>query len=186
MLGRIKTRPTFPRIGFATRYAPPLAKLGPGRVCADHLLSQFGDAVALYFVFLRSYTHALIFPAALGFIFFFFGTPYSPIYSSLLVLWSIIFVEWWRVQERIISLRYGSRGSFKVEKRRAQYVPGVSWWQREVRILCSLPVIIFFAGILIALTTAIFIAEAFVTQLYNRTDFLIFVNTSHYRSQVRY
>ncbi|KAG6918168.1 hypothetical protein DXG01_016153 [Tephrocybe rancida] len=109
---------------------------------------------------------ALVFPAALGFIYYFFGTPYSPVYSSLVFVWSVVFVEWWRVRERILSLRFGTRGSFRVEKRRADYKPGFSWWQRELRILASLPVLLIFAGTLVSLLTGIFFFEAFVTQLY--------------------
>lgn len=129
-------------------------------------VSKFGESVALYFSFLKSYTRALIFPAALGTGFYFFGTPYSPVYSSLLVVWSVVFVEWWRARERIISLRFGSRGSFRVEKRRADYDPTFSWWKREIRMLASLPVILLFAGILVTLLTAIFVFEAFITQIY--------------------
>lgn len=129
-------------------------------------VSQFGDSVALYFAFLSSYTKALIFPALLGITFYFFGTPYSPTYSTLVFIWSVIFVEWWRVRERIISLRFGTRGSFRVEKRRADHIPGFPWWKRELRMVASLPVLLLFAGILTALLTGIFVFEAFVTQLY--------------------
>ncbi|KAF9461505.1 calcium-activated chloride channel-domain-containing protein [Collybia nuda] len=132
----------------------------------DKIREQFGDSVALYFAFLSSYTKALIIPALLGITFYFFGTPYSPTYSTLVFVWSVIFVEWWRVRERILSLRFGTRGSFRVEKRRAEYIPGFSWWKRELRMVASLPVLLLFAGILVALLTGIFVFEAFVTQLY--------------------
>ncbi|KAG6902487.1 hypothetical protein C0995_016064 [Termitomyces sp. Mi166 len=127
---------------------------------------QFGDSVALYFAFLSSYTKALVFPAILGFIFYFFGTPYSPVYSSLVFIWSVVFVEWWRVRERILSIRFGTKGSFRVEKRRANYKPGFSWWKRELRILASIPVLLLFTGTLFVMLTGIFVFEAFVTQLY--------------------
>ncbi|KAG6899042.1 hypothetical protein C0993_001442 [Termitomyces sp. T159_Od127] len=127
---------------------------------------QFGDSVALYFAFLSSYTKALVFPATLGLTFYFFGTPYSPVYSSLVFVWSIVFVEWWRVRERILSIQFGTEGSFRVEKRRADHKPGFSWWKRELRILASIPILLLFAGTLFAMLTGIFVLEAFVTQLY--------------------
>ena len=102
----------------------------------------------------------------LGLISHFVLPPYSPIYSILIAIWSIFFVEWWRVRERILSLRFGTRGSFKVEKRRFQYKAGMSWWVRELRVLASVPVILLFAGILGAILTGIFVFEAFVTELY--------------------
>ncbi|KAJ7691956.1 calcium-activated chloride channel-domain-containing protein [Mycena rosella] len=132
----------------------------------EHLREQFGDSVAMYFSFLHSYTQALVFPAALGVLFFLFGSPYSPAYSILVVLWSVVYVEWWRVRERILSLRFGTRGSFRVEKRRAQYIDGFPWWKRELRMIASLPVILLFAAVLVSLLTGIFVFEAFVTQLY--------------------
>ncbi|KXN83968.1 hypothetical protein AN958_00612 [Leucoagaricus sp. SymC.cos] len=128
---------------------------------------QFGDSVGLYFAFLGSYTQFLLFPAVLGLFSYFFLAPYSPTYSILLSIWSIAFVEWWRVRERILSLRFGTRGSFRVEKRRVTYKQGQTWWGRELRILASLPVILLFVGVLVAVLTFIFVAEAFVTHLYN-------------------
>jgi anoctamin-10 len=130
------------------------------------IMSEFGDSVALYFHFLSTYTQALVFPSILGLAFYFFGTAYSPIYSTLLLIWSIAFVEWWRVRERILSVRWGSRGSFYVETCRAQYKPGCPWWKRELRMIASVPVILVFAIILAALLTGIFVIEAFVTELY--------------------
>jgi len=132
----------------------------------EKIRNQFGDSIAFYFAFLGSYTHFLAFPAIAGVIAYYFLPPYSPIYSILISIWSISFVEWWRVHERILSLRFGTRGSFRVEKRRAQYKPGMRWWVRELRIIASIPVILLFAGVLFAMLTGIFIFEAFVTQLY--------------------
>ncbi|KAF8662796.1 hypothetical protein AX16_001080 [Volvariella volvacea WC 439] len=158
----------------------------------DKIREQFGEPIALYFAFLSSYTTFLIFPAALGVISHFFYAPYSATYSLLLLIWSTVFTEWWRVHERILSLRWGTRGSFRVEKRRAQYKKetisgsqngalmgsgadlsglgslegGTGWWRRELKVLASLPVILTFAGVLFALLTAIFVFEAFVAHLY--------------------
>ncbi|KAH9479820.1 hypothetical protein JR316_0008415 [Psilocybe cubensis] len=141
----------------------------PRNIASVHLeriRDQFGDALAFYFAFLSSYTKFLVVPAILGLFAHFMLPPYSPYYSVILCLWSIVFVEWWRVHERILSLRFGTRGSFKVEKRRAQYKPGLRWWARELRVLASVPVILLFAGILTTILTGIFVFEAFVTQLY--------------------
>ncbi|KAJ3511071.1 hypothetical protein NLJ89_g4313 [Agrocybe chaxingu] len=132
----------------------------------ERIRDQFGDSLAFYFSFLSSYTKFLVFPAILGLLGHFVLPPYSPLYSISIALWSIVFVEWWRVHERILSLRFGTRGSFRVEKRRAQYKQGMSWWNKELRVLASVPVILVFAGILSAILTGIFVFEAFITQLY--------------------
>ncbi|KAL4067152.1 calcium-activated chloride channel-domain-containing protein [Scleroderma yunnanense] len=132
----------------------------------DKIRDQFGDSVALYFFFLTAYTRALIFPAVLGLVFYFFGTPYSALYSSLLLVWSVVFVEWWTLQQRILSVRWCTRGSFRVEKRRADYIPSFPWWKKEFRKMASIPIMLLFASILAILLTGIFVLEAFVTQLY--------------------
>ncbi|KAI0918035.1 hypothetical protein AcW1_007015 [Taiwanofungus camphoratus] len=136
-----------------------------GFVKFDDIRRQFGEAIALYFSFLSFYTKFLIVISAIGVYFYFFGVPYSPAYSCILLLWSVTFVESWRIQQRILSVRWGTRGSFRVEKRRAQYVP-LPWWQKDFRMLAGLPVILLFAVVLATLLTVVFVFEAFVTELY--------------------
>jgi hypothetical protein len=117
---------------------------------------------------------SLAFLSVIGILFYFFGTPYSPFYSILLLLWSTIFVEYWRVCERKIAVRWGSRGAFRVEKRRYEFnqedLSG-EWWknelQRFLRITASVPVIFVFVLMLTAILTGLFVFEAFVTQLYH-------------------
>ncbi|KAI0076569.1 DUF590-domain-containing protein [Panus rudis PR-1116 ss-1] len=136
-----------------------------GFVKYDKIKEQFGESIALYFSFLSTYTKALLVISAIGAACYFLAAPYSTVYSILLVLWSISFVEWWRIKQRVLSVRWGTRGSFRVEKRRAQY-KHIAWWKRDLRILTSVPVILFFAAILAVILTGIFVFEAFVTQLY--------------------
>lgn len=131
----------------------------------------------MYFAFVSFYAKSLIVPSLTGAVFRFINIPYNPGYSVLLCLWSIIFVEWWRIRERAIAVRWGSYGSTRVELRRSQFRgandandehddTSFPWWKREARIAASLPVIGFFAAALVALLTTIFVVEAFVTQLY--------------------
>jgi anoctamin-10 len=142
---------------------------------------QFGESMALYYSFLSTYTNALLFPAFLGITFWKFGAPYHPLYSALVVLWSVGMVEWWRIRERKLAVRWGSRGAFRVEKRRVEFDTvarergptsdddddkAFPWWKREIRILTSLPLIMLAALALTGILTGIFIIEAFVTHLY--------------------
>lgn len=82
------------------------------------------------------------------------------------MLWSITFVEYWRIRERVLSLRWGTSGALKVERFRPHYEPGFPWWKRELRVLASVPVTLLFTGLLAALMTSIFMLEAFVSMLY--------------------
>ncbi|KZT07509.1 DUF590-domain-containing protein [Laetiporus sulphureus 93-53] len=136
-----------------------------GFVKFDNIRKHFGEAIALYFAFLSYYTKYLIFISAVGAWFYFFSEAYSAVYSCILLLWSVAFVESWRIQQRILSVRWRTRGSFRVEKRRAQYVP-ISWWQKDLRMIAGMPVIALFAVVLATLLTCMFVVEAFVTELY--------------------
>lgn len=140
-----------------------------------------------YFAFLSSYTVSLFVPALLGFLFWITTNPYSLLFSTLLTIWSISWVEWWRVREKILAVRWGTLGSFKAEKRRVGFIPqnkntnvknditsefddldaAFPWYKRELRILASVPLIILFGALLAAVLTGIFVLEAFVTRLYH-------------------
>ena len=135
--------------------------------------------MALYFHFLSFYTKHLLFISGVGVVSYFFAPPYSPAYSTILLVWSIVFVEWWRIRQRQLSVRWGTKGSFRVEKRRAQYVP-LSWWRNDLRVIASLPVILFFASVLAVLLTGIFVFEAFVTQLYTGPGHQLIVSPNFY------
>ena len=130
----------------------------------------------MYFAFLSAYTKSLIFPALIGIGTFLIGRPYDLLFSLSVVTWSIVFVEWWGIQESILSVRWGSLGAVKVEKRRPQFrgergnsnghEDTFPWWKRELRVLASVPVILGYASVLLILLTILFVFEAFVTQLY--------------------
>ena len=127
--------------------------------------------MGLYFHFLATYAKALTVISAIGGGFWLFGASYSPYYSIALVLWSTIFVEYWKVVERKISVRWGTYGAFRVEKLRHDYKSdGGSPLQKDLnraaRVAASIPVILGFVAALAGILTALFAIEAFVTRLY--------------------
>ncbi|KZV98738.1 DUF590-domain-containing protein [Exidia glandulosa HHB12029] len=142
----------------------------------EKIKDQFGEEVALYFSFLSFYAKSLWFPSGLGLLFFVLGKSYNIVYSLLLCLWAVTFVEWWSIRERVLAIRWGCQGAALVERRRPEFIASVRaddpddedfpWWKREVRTLASIPVILAFAAMLATLLTAIFVFEAFITVLY--------------------
>ena len=133
---------------------------------------QFGEEVGLYFHFLATYAKALTLISAFGGGFWLFGAAYSPYYSIVLVLWATIFVEYWKVVERKISVRWGTYNAFRVEKLRHDYVrDGGSPLQKDLnragRVAASIPVILGFVAVLAGILTTLFAIEAFITRLYN-------------------
>ncbi|KAF8705280.1 hypothetical protein RHS03_05625, partial [Rhizoctonia solani] len=150
----------------------------------DKIRDNFGESLALYFSFLSFYTRALFVPATLGLIAWVLKTPYHPLYSLALSLWAITTVDIWQVRERALSVRWGTHGVARVERRRVEFITTSSqeqsedniaadsdtlfpWWKREFRMALSVPVISLFGVLLGGLLTAIFLFEAFVTQLYD-------------------
>lgn len=152
----------------------------------DAVRSHFGEHIALYFGFLNFYFQSLSSIAAIGLAFWFAGAPFHPIYSLLLVAWSCVFVELWRMRERKLAVRWGTLGVGQVDDRRKSFKPVsvrrdpvtgeddevFEWWRRELRIVTSVPVMLFFAAVLGATMTTMFATEVFVTKLYVSPSFL--------------
>ena len=127
--------------------------------------------MGLYFHFLATYAKALTVISTIGCGFWLFGASYSPYYSIALVLWATTFVEYWKVLERKISVRWGTYGAFRVEKLRHDYVSdGRPPLQRDLhrvsRMAASIPVILGFVAVLAGILSTLFAIEAFVTRLY--------------------
>lgn len=136
--------------------------------------------MALYFGFLNFYFQSLFSIAAVGLAFWAAGSPFHPVYSLLLVSWSCIFVELWRMKERKFAVRWGTAGVANVDARRKEFQARVvrkdpatgedeevfEWWRRELRIACSIPVMVIFAMLLGGVLTTMFVTEVFITRLY--------------------
>lgn len=127
--------------------------------------------MGLYFHFLATYAKSLTVIAVIGAWFWLLGASYSPYYSVALILWATIFVEYWRVLERKISVRWGTYGAFRVEKLRHDYVSDSSTplqkdLHRATRVAASIPVILGFVSVLAGILTTLFAVEAFVSKLY--------------------
>ncbi|KAG8790483.1 hypothetical protein FRC12_011757 [Ceratobasidium sp. 428] len=171
------------QVGFSI----PIAEL-------DKIRDNFGEALALYFSFLSFYTRALFVPSAMGLVAWLLKAAYHPLYSIGLSLWAITTVDTWRIRERALAVRWGTYGVARVERRRVEFDGHQNnfedddaadtdlifpWWKREARMAISVPVIGLFGAMLGGLLTAIFLFEAFVTQLYTGPgkDYLSFVPT---------
>ena len=156
-------------IGLRITLVTPITFPFPLSLTAHEL--QFGAEVGLYFHFLATYAKALTVISVIGGGFWLFGAAYSPYYSAALILWATTFVEYWKVFERKFSVRWGTRGVFRVEKLRHGYISDGSTplqkdLKRASRVVASIPVILGFVGVLSGILTALFAIEAFVTRLY--------------------
>ncbi|KAF7590319.1 hypothetical protein BBP40_002969 [Aspergillus hancockii] len=94
----------------------------------DAIRALYGEKVAFYFAFIHCYSTFLIFPAAWGIFSWLYLGPYSPICALVNCLWCIVFVEYWKIRETDLSLRWNVKGVGTLKVNRPQYT-----WDKEVR-----------------------------------------------------
>ena len=79
--------------------------------------------VAFYFAFTQSYFAFLIFPAAFGFSSWVLLGHFSPLYAVINGLWGVVFVEYWRQQEKDLGIRWEVKGVSAIEEKRREFQP---------------------------------------------------------------
>ncbi|KAJ5101337.1 hypothetical protein NUU61_003559 [Penicillium alfredii] len=94
----------------------------------DTIRALFGEKVAFYYAFIHCYSLFLVVPAALGIVGWLYLGPYSITYGALLCIWCIVFVEYWKIREADLSLRWGVKGVGRLKVNRIQYK-----WDKEVK-----------------------------------------------------
>mmetsp|Transcript_8718 Transcript_8718/g.13019 ORF Transcript_8718/g.13019 Transcript_8718/m.13019 type:complete len:739 (+) Transcript_8718:66-2282(+) len=94
----------------------------PWRANIDILKEYFGEKIALYFLFMTSYTRLLILPGILGLIFQIivwrtgnWSHPVLPFYSVMINIWVIVLLELWKRRQKQMSLEWGTMG-FEAEE----------------------------------------------------------------------
>lgn len=163
---------------------------------------QQPPAVHLYFDYLTTYTLSLL-PLSLISILVYFLTPgdsYPPFYAFILSLYSTIFVAVWRIKERKLAVRWGTRGSesVAVSRLRPEYVAKLGLdkqhasgegavdtiqagndLKRDVKVAASVPIIIVCGVGLGVVLMGIFLLEAFVAQVYDGVGRQVVVSARH-------
>ncbi|WWC57606.1 uncharacterized protein I303_100138 [Kwoniella dejecticola CBS 10117] len=150
--------------------------------------------VHLYFNFLTTYTLSLL-PLSVISVLFYLLTPadsYPPLYAFLLSIYSTAFVAIWRIKERKLAVRWGTRGceSVAVGRLRPEYVANLGLdkqspsasptggdavdvvqagndLKRDIKVAASVPIIIACGVGLGVVLLGIFMLEAFVGQAYD-------------------
>lgn len=83
--------------------------------------------VAFYFAFTQCYSLFLIFPAVSGVFCWYYCGSYSVTFALCNCLWCVVFVEYWRLKEADLGIRWSVRGVSVLKANRLQYV-----WDKEV------------------------------------------------------
>lgn len=154
-------------------------KVRPSPTCKTG--NNAGRQVAFYFAFIHSYSVFLIFPAVWGVICWLYLGPYSITCAIVNCLWCIVFVEYWKMRETELSLRWGVKGVGALKVDRPQYV-----WDKEVldpitgqvqrlfsthkqllRQLLLIPFALVATVVLGTLIVVAFAMEVFISEVYN-------------------
>lgn len=89
----------------------------------DELRNAVGEKIAYYYAFLQSYFQFLMFPAAFGASVKILLGNFSPVYMIGIGMWSVIFVEYWKRQEKELSVRWGVKNVGTLEAKRREFQP---------------------------------------------------------------
>lgn len=112
---------------------------------------------------------------------FWFFTPkdsFPPLYAICLAIYSTVFIAMWRVRERKLAVRWGTRGCEAVARMRPQYVISHNLQSldqpqhksdliRDSKMVASVPVVLMCGAVLGVVLMCIFMLEAFVGQLWH-------------------
>ncbi|KAH8731791.1 calcium-activated chloride channel-domain-containing protein [Phaeosphaeriaceae sp. PMI808] len=145
----------------------------------DQIRDLFGAKTAFYFAFIQTYFRSLMFPCALGVFSWAFLPKYSLLFASVIGIWCTVFLEYWKIKETDLALRWNVRGvsQLKLDRPQFQYEKTIidaagrvrhyfPRWKRVLRQLLVLPflfVSLLFLGALIAL---VFVIETFISEAY--------------------
>lgn len=132
-------------------------------------------------------------PAGLGILGWLYLGPYSIVYGTVLCIWCIVFVEYWKIRETDLSQRWDVKGVGRLKVNRKQYVwekevtdpisgqvkhvfPG---WKQFTRQLLLVPFASVASIALGALIVASFASEVFISEVYDGPfkEYLEFVPT---------
>lgn len=146
----------------------------------DKIRDLHGSKIAFYFAFIQTYTTFLIFPAVTGIIAWQFLPKYSLAYAILTGVWCTVFLEYWKIREVDLSIRWGVRGvnkvkinrsNFKYEKvvvdengRTKHYFPK---WKQIMRQLLQIPFFLLAAIALGLIISSVFVVEVLISEAYD-------------------
>jgi len=157
----------------------------PWKLKVNEIKDYFGEKIGLYFVWLGYYTTALIPAAFLGFLTWVWiatqnndpNAPAIPYFAGFIALWSALFLEFWKRNEKYYAMKWGMVGFEETEQTRPQFFGSPSrspvngrhylYFSKVERLLRSIKSILIILGIslvVIATVAAIFAIRLVMNQ----------------------
>lgn len=124
---------------------------------------------------------ALAFPSITGILAWLYLPGYSLSYAIITSLWCTTFLEYWKINEVELSLRWSVKGVGKLKVNRAQFIPDeevlnsitgeaeqyFSRWKHTLRLLLQIPFALGAVAGLGALISFVFVIELFISEVYD-------------------
>ncbi|TQV90702.1 plasma membrane channel protein [Cordyceps javanica] len=145
----------------------------------DRIRDLFGSKVAFYFAFIQNYLTFLTFPAATGVIAWLWFPKYSLAYAVMTSVWCTVFLEYWKLQEVDLSIRWDVRGIHKTKVNRPEFkydkiivdangqeIHYFPKWKQITRQLLQIPFIAVATLALGAIICAVFGVEVLISETY--------------------
>ncbi|KAL1799288.1 hypothetical protein ACET3X_003325 [Alternaria dauci] len=145
----------------------------------DRIRDLWGAKVAFYFAFIQTYFRSLAFPCAAGIFAWAFLPKYSLLFAMLIGVWCTVFLEYWKIKQTDLAIRWNVRGvgdlkvnrpQFRYEQeiidsagRKRQVFPR---WKRIVRQLVVIPFVLVSALLLGVLIAFVFTIETYIGEAY--------------------
>ncbi|KAI3621296.1 plasma membrane channel protein [Moniliophthora roreri] len=87
----------------------------------DRIRNLLGAKIAFYFAFMQTYLVSLFFPAITGYLAWAFLPKYSLAYAMITCLWCTVFLEYWKIREIDLSIRWNVKGVGSLKVNRPQF-----------------------------------------------------------------
>ncbi|EUC46220.1 hypothetical protein COCMIDRAFT_4725 [Bipolaris oryzae ATCC 44560] len=146
----------------------------------DQIRNLWGSKVAFYFAFIQTYFRSLAFPCIAGLFAWAFLPKYSLFFALLIGVWCTVFLEYWKIKQADLAIRWDVRGvgSLKVDRPQFRYEKEIidsagrvqrhfPRWKRILRQLLVVPFVIISTVILGVLITCVFFLETFIGEAYD-------------------
>ncbi|KAK5996205.1 hypothetical protein PT974_04634 [Cladobotryum mycophilum] len=145
----------------------------------DQIRNLFGSKVAFYFAFIQTYLVFLAFPAVTGIMAWLWLPQYSLVYAILTVVWCTVFLEYWKIREVDLSIRWDVKGVNKTKVNRPEFqwekkiidrfdrtIHYFPKWKSIARQLLQIPFMIFAAVALGIIISSVFAIEVLISDSY--------------------
>ncbi|KAJ4293546.1 hypothetical protein N0V90_008829 [Kalmusia sp. IMI 367209] len=146
----------------------------------DQIRDLWGTKVAFYFAFIQAYFLSLAFPCVVGVLAWAFLPKYSLVFAVVIGVWCTVFLEYWKIREVDLSIRWNVRGVGKLKVNRPQFQYEREFvddagrtqqhfprWKRIVRQLAVVPFLLLSTILLCVVIVAVFALETFIVEGYD-------------------